>query len=209
MRIQGRRGYLRKPPPPLKVIATPHVALIQGLPNAVVEAPTQYCWGCGIGPGGMERAHIRPYSAGGDASPENFFLLCSACHRTQPDTVDPETQIDWLRSVPHHFDRLAAVLGPLCMRLRDTAGDDIFNHYAQVRGLTLANKLIAFSSGQSVQFRLDHPELFQAAAGMHTGNVLASSMWAIHADFRAWLRQPRHEADGQTMLLFALPRVGE
>lgn len=88
-------------------------------PRAIVEANRQLverlafvdpdrahatCWACGQNDrtdeprGWLQRAHVLAASGGGSDAPENFFLLCSVCHREQPDGASREAQEAWLLS---------------------------------------------------------------------------------------------------------------
>jgi hypothetical protein len=52
---------------------------------------------CAIAPGFVpERAHVVGVANGGSDEPGNFFLLCSRCHRGQPDGAPPKVQCAWL-----------------------------------------------------------------------------------------------------------------
>jgi hypothetical protein len=55
------------------------------------------CWCCGK-QGYQERAHIVPHSLGGPDTPENLFLLCSACHLQAPDMRQPKWFFDWINA---------------------------------------------------------------------------------------------------------------
>ncbi|EPN22698.1 HNH nuclease [Pseudomonas syringae pv. actinidiae ICMP 19099] len=55
------------------------------------------CWCCGK-QGYQERAHIVPHSLGGPDTPENLFLLCSACHLQAPDVRSPKWFFEWIDS---------------------------------------------------------------------------------------------------------------
>jgi YD repeat-containing protein len=63
----------------------------------------------------LERAHIVARQFGGADTPDNILLLCSACHREQPDVPNRDAVIDWvnnhkwwgsdlLRRIGEHFD---------------------------------------------------------------------------------------------------------
>ena len=55
------------------------------------------CWrrGCKRN---LQRCHIIPRALGGEDTPSNFVLLCSRCHRDNPNVADPEIMWDWLHA---------------------------------------------------------------------------------------------------------------
>lgn len=55
------------------------------------------CWRCGYETP-LERAHIIPDSLGGLDEPSNFVLLCTHCHASAPNVLDPEIMWDWLKA---------------------------------------------------------------------------------------------------------------
>jgi hypothetical protein len=68
------------------------------LPREWGDTPQQAlcCWRCGHKTG-IERAHLHAHCFGGSNDPLNLVLLCCACHITQPDGMDRQMQIEWIR----------------------------------------------------------------------------------------------------------------
>lgn len=89
--------------------------------------PLRDCWGCGVTHRTLERAHIIPASAGGSSYAGNFFLLCSPCHRAQPDAASEAAQTRWLierqSELQATLERIGDVVGAVMKRARDLAGD--------------------------------------------------------------------------------------
>jgi hypothetical protein len=57
----------------------------------------------------LEKAHIVPFSLKGGNEPDNFFLLCSACHKLAPTTIFKEDLLTWASNqseVKRKFERL-------------------------------------------------------------------------------------------------------
>ena len=50
---------------------------------------------------GIERAHITPYSLGGENIPLNYLILCPKCHMEAPDIKDRRIVLNWCNS--HKF----------------------------------------------------------------------------------------------------------
>lgn len=114
----GRRGDLpavsprsvtpRKSWPSLATIRDAQRALLVTLPQVAehVDVADRLCWACGFGAeyplwrGAFRptRAHIIARSAGGTLEPDNFLLLCDACHDDHPDGAARSEQVEWLRN---------------------------------------------------------------------------------------------------------------
>jgi hypothetical protein len=45
-----------------------------------IEFDDYFCWGCGFGGGGLQRAHLHASYRSNDNSPSNLVLLCKFCH---------------------------------------------------------------------------------------------------------------------------------
>ena len=107
------------------------------------------CWRCGHKKG-IERAHIKADCHGGDVDATNLVLLCHSCHECQPDGLDRETQIDWIRrgesqrEIDARCQLLFAMAGTTVERFVEQFGVkslDVFNR--------LAEQSIAVSAGLS------------------------------------------------------------
>lgn len=44
----------------------------------------------------LERCHIIPSAIGGSDNVDNLFLMCHWCHKSSPDTSNPEYFFDWV-----------------------------------------------------------------------------------------------------------------
>lgn len=129
---EGRRAQRRPSPPSRWKIAHHHQELLLLL-GIDIRLATVACWACGAlyQTLGLERAHIDAYSKGGSNHPSNYFLLCSLCHREQPDGADKAFQVAWLVSrregvdldVAQEFKRHAGVeLLDFFRQLQDARG---------------------------------------------------------------------------------------
>lgn len=64
------------------------------------------CYACGIEEeGGLERAHIVPHSLGGSCEADNLFLLCSYCHKENPDTIYRDMFFHYIKNRDSHMFR--------------------------------------------------------------------------------------------------------
>jgi len=64
------------------------------------------CWRCGRcskNRNVTQRCHIIPNSLGGLNEPENFVLLCSACHKEAPNVNDKNVMWSWLKRTSTTF----------------------------------------------------------------------------------------------------------
>lgn len=64
------------------------------------EEAHRHCWRCWVD-GPLQRCHIVPASRGGADEPRNLILLCTRCHREQPNVRTPQATWTWLRSTLH------------------------------------------------------------------------------------------------------------
>lgn len=71
------------------------------------EDPAKHCWACGTETGSPARAHIQAKVFDGSNEPDNFFLLCKACHKEQPDGCPKTVQLEWIFSRDHCINRMA------------------------------------------------------------------------------------------------------
>ena len=55
------------------------------------------CWRCGE-IRRLQRCHIIPASAGGSDTPDNYMLLCNACHEEAPNIAPKERMFEWLHN---------------------------------------------------------------------------------------------------------------
>ena len=46
----------------------------------------------------LEKAHIIPHALSGPNTPDNYFLLCSECHRLAPTTAYREDFLKWAKA---------------------------------------------------------------------------------------------------------------
>jgi hypothetical protein len=125
------------------------------------------CWACGNFGADVERAHIIPHSGGGGMEPSNFFLLCHACHRTQPDNAPRKYQIAWLRTVPSWFAKVQSMTEILLDELRAIGGDRAIEEGLRLVG----NKDINAEIIQEARLRM------KVSGGPHFGNETANGQW--------------------------------
>jgi hypothetical protein len=68
--------------------------------------PEDYCWACGWAKGRHDRAHIVPRvpvsSSGvhGLDGPQNIVMLCRSCHKSQPQSADPQQTFNFMLNRP-------------------------------------------------------------------------------------------------------------
>lgn len=60
------------------------------------------CWRCG-NERKLQRCHIIPDSLGGKDEPNNFVLLCAACHEEAPNVESSTFMWDWIKSFHNPF----------------------------------------------------------------------------------------------------------
>ena len=118
-------------------------------PTEWAHDPDPCCWSCGKNDT-PERAHIVAESLGGSADPLNFLLLCSRCHREQPDTAPREAQMLWIRRRVSYLDYLSGVIYPIAK-----AGCDMGVTSEQWNAVGWPTEV----------------------AGQHSGNMVANAMW--------------------------------
>jgi hypothetical protein len=94
--------------------------------------PLRDCWAChidcfdGTDQILQDRAHIIAHYLGGPPDPYNFFLLCSQCHKEQPDFTTYDLACFWLVSHERADERVArhvAQANRACARLGIDATD--------------------------------------------------------------------------------------
>lgn len=87
-------------PPTCATIAKVNSEFTKTLPNLVgCKDCSRACWACGdeYPTGHPERAHVVAVRHDGSDCPTNFFLLCSHCHKAQPDAASRNVQEEWIR----------------------------------------------------------------------------------------------------------------
>ena len=57
----------------------------------------------------MTRSHIKSRLKDGEDEAANYFLLCDVCHREQPDGLDKELQMEWLKDREDWFVRTSKI----------------------------------------------------------------------------------------------------
>jgi 5-methylcytosine-specific restriction endonuclease McrA len=125
------------------------------------------CWACGNWGGGVERAHIIPHSGGGSMEPLNFFLLCGACHRAQPDNAPREFQIAWLRTVSPWVVKVQSMAAALLAELHKVGGD---------AAVEMGNQLLQDKETVSAIFE-ESKKRTMVSGGHHISNKIASGQW--------------------------------
>lgn len=128
--------------------------------------------------GGLpERAHILSHAAGGSNEPNNLLLLCSVCHREQPDGAPRDAQLKWLSSREPWAARthraLVGVFG-------DIANED------------LAECGPVVQAGVERLRRGECPCGQEHVASARASNATATAMWCM----RSLLVQAIEQADG-------------
>lgn len=66
-----------------------------------VEQAKDHCWRCGeiiSSHRQLQRCHIVPLTMGGVDEPNNYVLLCKACHIEGPDVNDKDIMWDWINA---------------------------------------------------------------------------------------------------------------
>lgn len=88
--------------------------IVKGNPDLIAEIaarhggtfdPIRECWAC-IEAASLVRAHVVAHTAGGPDEPQNMWLLCSECHKEQPDGASREGQLIWLLNHETHAAKL-------------------------------------------------------------------------------------------------------
>ena len=127
----GRRNGV----PNVKAIAEANKPLIARLSDVYAATAHATCWACRYQTRGFipERAHVIGLANGGSNEPGNFFLLCSLCHREQPDGAGREEQEEWLIDHEGHEDRFRRDWQPVCdavmAKARAAGGEDLVSLY--------------------------------------------------------------------------------
>lgn len=125
------------------------------------------CWACGNWGAGVERAHIIPHSGGGSMEPLNFFLLCGACHRAQPDNAPREFQIAWLRTVSPWLAKVQSMTAILLAELHKVGGD---------AAVEMGNQLLQDKETAAAIFE-ESKMRTKVSGGHHITNEIASGQW--------------------------------
>jgi hypothetical protein len=118
----------RKKNPTCKEIAKAQARLIESI-DLEPGREHEMCWACGLtfwdAKGcSPEKAHVVADAHGGSNKPDNFFLLCSTCHREQPDGASYSVQVSWLVSKENWMGRTFKDLKPVMEAIRNLGGDD-------------------------------------------------------------------------------------
>jgi len=116
----------------------------------------------------LEKAHIVPFALTGDDSPENFVLLCSACHAKNPNISNVKMYQIWLATVePYEVssvrgynkvfssfgiakEDLENVLSPetglFTSEFSDFLGANVMEVSGKINPMTVASAILAYSS---------------------------------------------------------------
>jgi hypothetical protein len=138
------------------------------------------CWACSYTAIGFtpERAHIVAHSAGGSSVPSNLLLLCSRCHREQPDGAPRSIQIMWAQNHQNCWETAARESQSVLESIRATGATD----------------------ADLAAFLAERPDFIvaaqqRAAAAPHRSNAVATLKWSIVAEFTDWKARHRPPAD--------------
>lgn len=173
----------RRPAPP----TIPAIVMVQagaGLLRRLgiderIGVASKLCWGCRKRASALERAHIVAHSKGGsDTDPKNFLLLCSFCHRSQPDMAAIEVQLRWLEE---RHKRLIALSSPNDILLYFESETGVYfykwvNEYEQ-QGGSGRLKLMLEQLGRKVR---------RDSASRASGNRWANLAVALVDEYRMW-----------------------
>jgi len=167
-----------------RVIVQAQQELLKWCPNVAEASATELeytCWACGYrGKTQRTRCHIVPYREGETESPDNFILLCDACHRDQPDGLCREVLKYWLytrESVLVATSHKVWLLVAAIEAMKEEFGD---------RLVDLALDEITPRLEQKVMERYA-----QSTAGGARGNFASNSVWGPLQDIYAWCAQGR------------------
>ncbi|GAA5344467.1 HNH endonuclease [Planifilum fimeticola] len=74
----------------------------------------------------LEKAHIIPHALSGPNTPDNYFLLCSECHRLAPTTAYREDFLKWAKAQNYITRRLETIRSELNTFLSDPKEQEQF-----------------------------------------------------------------------------------
>lgn len=184
--------------PNVKAIAAANKSLIARLPDVYSASAHATCWACRYTSRGFvpERAHVVGLANGGSNDPDNFFLLCSLCHREQPDGADRGEQEEWLIEHEGHEERFWRDWKPTCdavmAKARAAGGEELVSLWIAEVG----PKGIHAAYVAGVNKSCGHSAETQMANGRR-GVVQAFAAWlARRAETGAGQHDPRGGDDG-------------
>lgn len=136
-----------------------------------VSEAAKTCWACGKtssrdSVGWLERAHVISAAAGGTNTPDNFFLLCSVCHREQPDGSSRNAQEVWLLRHDCEINVFMSLFDPVMRYVQDSMTHRNFDPDA------LSDVLDASPNTR----------LRSGVGANHFGNRVSSLMWNYAED---------------------------
>lgn len=100
-----------------------------------IEIDAPHCWACNksIRGGrkryntkglGLHRCHVVPRAHGGSNHPSNIVLMCTDCHKDNPDSLDEFSFWWWFNNVESHFNKSIRMLSTCIPQdMRDMSDD--------------------------------------------------------------------------------------
>jgi hypothetical protein len=131
-----------------------------------------HCWRCTENTTRLQRCHIVPASRGGRDEPSNLVLLCTRCHRENPNVSDAAIMWQWIKQSTelrrkHLGAEAAACYGSYWMA---RAAEE----YEQLFGRRLRDDLDKMTATYE-GVKTEYPRLAREAATTHLGDPWLNS----------------------------------